>query len=304
MLITEAGRRAVPQPSADPAPSPARGRRRGRASRVARQLARQPGLALAVAVVALVLLAAVWPGLFTARDPLRADPSAILRPPGARHWFGTDELGRDQYARVVHGAVLSLRATLIAVALAFVVGGGIGLLAGFAGGRVEDLLMRMVDVLLAIPAVLLSLAVVTALGYGTTKVAVAVGVASVAGFARVARAEVLKVRQAVFVEAARASGSRWPSVLIHHVAPHAVGPILALAALDVGGAVLAVSALSFLGYGAAPPAPEWGSLISHGRTYLATAWWLSALPGLVLAALVLATSRISRAIDSDRSRQR
>ncbi len=259
--------------------------------------ARRPGLAISIAVVVLVAVAACWPSLLTASDPLHADPTALLRPPNGRNWFGTDQLGRDQFSRVVHGAALSLRATLIAVTVAFVVGGGIGLIAGFAGGRVEGLLMRIVDVLLAIPALLLSLALVTALGYGTTKIAFAVGLASVAGFARVARAEVLKVRQSVFVEASRASGSGWSSVLARHVLPHAAGPVLALAALDVGSAVLSVSALSFLGYGAAPPAPEWGSLISDGRTYLAGAWWLSTLPGATVAALVLATGRISRAID-------
>ncbi|MCO5995609.1 ABC transporter permease [Actinoallomurus rhizosphaericola] len=270
--------------------------------RTGRFLLRRPGLILSILMVAVVVTASFGPGLFTARDPLTGTPSQAFRPPGAAHWFGTDELGRDLFARVVHGAALSLKATLIAVAVAFVLGGLLGLLAGFAGRWVEDVLMRFVDVLLSIPALFLSLALVTALGYGTVKVAVAVGVASVATFARVMRAEVLRVRQAVFVEAAGSCGVRWYGVLARHVVPNAIGPVLVLATLDFGTAILAVSSLSFLGYGAPPPAPEWGTLISEGRNYLANAWWMTTLPGLTIAATVLATNRIARALDGEAAR--
>jgi peptide/nickel transport system permease protein len=272
--------------------------------RVLRFFLRRPGLLVSVLVVVLVVLAAFWPGLFTSRDPLHGVPSQNFQGPSGGHWFGTDELGRDLFSRVVHGAQLSLKATLIAVAVAFVVGGLLGLVAGFVGRWVEDVLMRFVDVLLSIPALFLSLALVTALGYGTVKVAVAVGIASVAGFARVMRAEVLRVRQAVFVEAARSCGARWYSVLGRHVLPNAMGPVIVLATLDFGTSILAVSSLSFLGYGAPPPAPEWGTLISDGRNYLSNAWWLTALPGFAIAATVLATNRIARALDGEWSRQR
>ncbi|MEV6925138.1 ABC transporter permease [Dactylosporangium sp. NPDC051485] len=259
---------------------------------------------LSIAMVGLVALAAFRPGLLTARDPLLGVPSEMFRPPSGQHWFGTDELGRDLYTRVVYGAALSLKATLIALAVAFVVGGGLGSVAGFIGRWVEDLVMRVVDVLLAIPALFLSLALVTALGHGTAEIAVAVGVASVAGFARVMRAEVLRVRQAVYVEAAHSSGVRWYTVLGRHVLPNAAGPVIALAALDFGAAILAVSSLSFLGYGAPPPAPEWGAIISSGRNYLANAWWLSTLPGLTVTALTLAANRIARALDGEWGTQR
>ncbi|MDV9177324.1 ABC transporter permease, partial [Streptomyces sp. W16] len=271
--------------------------------RVRRFLARRPGLLLSVLVLVLVVLASFRPGLFTSRDPLTGVPSQNFRGPSGAHWFGTDELGRDVFSRVIHGAQLSLKATLIAVAVAFVVGSLIGLVAGFVGRWIDDVLMRFVDVLLSIPALFLSLALVTALGYGTVKVAVAVGIASVASFARVTRAEVLRVRQAVFVEASRSCGARWYSVLGRHVLPNAAGPVIVLATLDFGSSILAVSALSFLGYGAPPPAPEWGTLISDGRNYLANAWWLTALPGLAIAATVLATNRIARALDGEWSRQ-
>ncbi|GIH20165.1 ABC transporter permease [Rugosimonospora africana] len=275
-----------------------------RQRRLARFFSRRPGLVLSVLVVVLVVLAAFRPSLFTARDPLLGIPADRFAPPGPHHWFGTDELGRDLFTRVVYGAELSLKATLIAVAVAFVVGGAIGLTAGFVGRWVEEGLMRLVDVLLAIPALFLSLALVTALGYGTVKVAVAVGVASVAVFARIMRADVLRVRTMAYVEAARSSGCRWYSILLRHVLPNAIGPVMVLATLDFGTAILAVSSLSFLGYGAAPPAPEWGTLISSGRNYLANAWWLSTLPGLAVAVTVLATNRIARALDGEWAKQR
>jgi peptide/nickel transport system permease protein len=280
---------------------PQAGRSRGRAIRF---FVHRPGLVVAIAVVILVLLAAFAPGVFTSQNPIVGVPAHKLQPPSRAHLFGTDELGRDLFARVVHGAALSLKATIIAVGLAFVIGGLLGLVAGFVGRWVDDVLMRLVDVLLSIPGLLLSLAVVTALGYGTIKVAIAVGVASVASFARVTRAEVLRVRQAVYVEAAQSIGARWYEVLFRHVLPNAIAPAMVLATLEFGTAILAVSSLSFLGYGAQPPAPEWGSLISDGRNYLANSWWLCTLPGLVIAAAVLSTNRISRALDGEWARQR
>ncbi|WP_040801973.1 ABC transporter permease [Nocardia higoensis] len=277
--------------------------RGARAGELARFLLRRPALVLSAGVVALVVAAAFWPELLASGDPLRAAPAQRFTPPSAEHWFGTDELGRDHYTRVVHGTALSLKATLIAVGVALAIGGLIGLLAGFLRGWIEDGLMRFVDVVLAIPALFLSLALVTALGHGIVNVAVAVGLASVAGFARVMRAEVLRVSQAVFVDAAWSCGARWYSVMMRHVLPNARGPVVVLATLELGTAVLAVSALSFLGYGAPSPAPEWGTLISSGRGYLANAWWLSTMPGLVIVATVLSINRIARALDGEWTRR-
>jgi peptide/nickel transport system permease protein len=194
----------------------------------------------------------------------------------------------------VHGAGLSLTATLTAVGIALVVGSVLGLLSGAAGGLVDTAIMRVVDVLLSIPSLLLALALVTALGFGTRNVAVAVGVSLIANFARVMRSEALRVRHAPYVEAAHASGVRWYAVLVRHVLPNAFQPVLALAAVEFGMAVLAVSSLSFLGYGTKPPAPEWGSLISEGRNFLASAWWLTTLPGLVIVAVVLSAQHLGR----------
>lgn len=243
---------------------------------------------------------ALFPSLFASGDPLQGVPAEKLQGPSLAHWFGTDNIGRDVYTRVVHGAGLSLTATLVAVGIAFVMGGVIGLLSGAAGGALDAVLMRIVDVLLSIPALLLSLALVTALGFGTMNVAIAVGVGLVANFARVMRSEVLRVRRALYVEAAFASGARWYTVLHRHVLRNSYAPVVALAAVEFGMAVLAVSSLSFLGFGAVPPTPEWGSLISEGRNYLATAWWMTTLPGLVIVAVVLSAHRIGHAIE-DRS---
>ncbi len=286
-----AGRKALGRPV--DAGARARGRRW---ASTALGLLRRPGLLLSIGWLAAVLLAAVAPRSWTSVDPLRAVPRSKLLPPSPEHLFGTDQLGRDLFSRTVHGTGLSLGSALIAVAVGIVVGSVIGLVAGFLRGPVDTASMRVIDVLLAIPSLLLSLALITALGFGTVKVAIAVGVASVAACARVMRAEVLRVRESAYVEAARAGGARWTRVLRRHVLPNAAGPVLALAVMEVGTAVLAVSVLSFLGYGAVPPTPEWGSLVSGGRDFLGSAWWLTVMPGLVIVATVLATGRVARAI--------
>ncbi|WP_421733553.1 ABC transporter permease [Cellulomonas sp.] len=269
-----------------------------RRARVARHPLARPGVLASLAVVLVVLGWALVPGLFTAADPLTGVPADKLSPPSAAHWFGTDNLGRDLYARTVHGTGLSLQAALLALALGLVVGALVGLVAGYLGGVVDAVLMRTTDVLLAIPGLLLSLAVVTALGFGTLKVAIAVGVAEVATFARVMRAEVLRVRTTTYVEAAVLAGATRPAVLARHVLPNSAGPILVLATVQLGVIVLAVSSLSFLGFGAVPPTPEWGSLVAEGRNYLAVAWWFTTLPGLVIAALVLAANRLGRVLET------
>ncbi|MET0199688.1 MULTISPECIES: ABC transporter permease [Nocardiaceae] len=274
-----------------PKPNPVRRRPR------VRSLVKNIWLALSVVVLVLAVGFALFPSLFASGDPLKGTPADKLQGPSAAHWFGTDNIGRDLYTRVVHGAGLSLTATLFAVAIALVAGSLIGLLAGAVGGVVDAILMRIVDVLLSIPALLLSLALVTALGFGTRNVAIAVGVSLVANFARVMRSEVLRVRQSLYVEAAYASGVRWYDVFGRHILRNSYGPVIALAAVEFGQAVLAVSALSFLGFGAVPPTPEWGSLISEGRSFLATAWWMTTLPGLVIVAVVLSAHRVGHAIE-------
>jgi peptide/nickel transport system permease protein len=269
----------------------------GRAGQTLRLLLRRPGFILAVVYVVLVVLSAVVPGLFASGDPTQTVPKDKFLSPSLDHLFGTDELGRDLFTRMVHGSALSIEATVISVGVAVVAGLTIGVVSGYAGGWVDSLLMRFVDVLLAIPSLLLALAIVTALGFGTINVAIAVGVGLTPGFARITRAEVLRVKTLPYVEAARSGGAGRIRILVRHVLPNSWGPVVVLAVLDFGTAILAVSSLSFLGFGAPPPQSEWGSLISAGRTFLVTSPWLTLLPGLAVGAVVYALNHIGKTFE-------
>ena len=258
-----------------------------------RRFSFQPGLWLAWSVMTVAVLMAFAPQWFTAFNPLDGIAGAQRLAPQAEHWLGTDQLGRDLWARMVYGASASLSAALIAVAMGLTAGTALGVLAGASGGKTEMLMMRAVDVLLAIPSLLLSLSVLILLGFGTLHAALAVGVASIASFARLARGEVVRIRHSDYVEAAFGSGGTFFAVLRRHILPNALTPVIAFAALQFGQAILALSTLSFLGYGTPPPAPEWGLLIAEGRNYLSTAWWLTTFPGLLVIAVVLSANRIS-----------
>ena len=265
---------------------------------VAQGVRRRPamGLVLAWAVVVVVVLWALVPGLFTGHNPLVGIPAEKLQAPSLAHWLGTDALGRDLLARIIHGSVHSLSGAFLAVSVGLVGGCAIGVIAGSAGGLVDDILMRVVDVLLAIPGLLLSLSIIILLGFGTTNAAIAVGIGSVAAFARLSRSEVVRVRRTDYIEAAFGSGGRYATVLLRHVLPNSLNAVIGYAALQFGVAIIAISTLGFLGYGAPPPTPEWGLLISEGRNYVATSWWLTTFPGLIVVAVVLAANRISTSL--------
>jgi peptide/nickel transport system permease protein len=259
------------------------------------------GTVLAALVLLVVLAWAVVPGLFTSADPLVGKPLDRLQAPSLSHLFGTDHLGRDVWTRVIHGTRESVVTAALAVAVAVVAGSLIGTVAGYVGGALDSFLSRLTDVLQSVPSLLLSIAVVAGLGFGPGKVAVAVGVASVPTFVRVSRNEVLRWRTSAFVEAARLSGIGTGRILARHILPHAVSPLAGLAVLEFGTALLSVSALSFLGLGAPPPTPEWGLLVADGRSYLASAWWLTTLPGLVIAVTVISVNHLSRTLTTTRS---
>ena len=253
------------------------------------------GLVLAWSVVAVVVAWAVAPELiapFSAYDPV----APALQAPSWPHVFGTDQLGRDQLSRVIVGARESLVGAGIAVAIGASVGVLLGAVAGALGGIADGVVMRIVDVLLAVPGLLLALTVVVLLGTGTVNTAIAVGVGSIAGFARLVRSEVVQVRGTEYVEAAYGSGGTVVTVLFRHILPNSLQPVLALLALQLGSAILALSTLGFLGYGVQPPDPEWGMIIAQGRNLLGAAWWVTAFPGLVLLLVVLSANRISRSL--------
>jgi peptide/nickel transport system permease protein len=260
---------------------------------------REPGLICAWLVIAMVVLWAIIPWLFTDYSATVGVPMQKLKPPGAVHWFGTDALGRDLYARIVYGSVHSLSGAFVAIAVGLLLGTMLGVISGSIGGIVDDLLMRIVDVLLAVPPLLLMLCIIILLGFGTINAAIAVGVASVATFARLVRSEVIRVRRSEYVEAAFGSGGSFRAVLWRHVLPNSLTSALALAAIQLGRAILYISTLGFLGYGAPPPTPEWGLLIAEGRNYISTSWWLSTIPGIVVVLVVLSANRISRSVGKD-----
>ncbi|GAA2182230.1 ABC transporter permease [Brooklawnia cerclae] len=263
---------------------------------VGRFLVRRPGFVVALLVVLTVIAAAIKPDWFTGRDPNATAPAELLRPPGPGHLFGTDQLGRDLFARVVHGSSLTIEAALLAVSIAVAAGLLVGVVSGFVGGRLDVVLMRFIDVLLAIPGLLLALAIVTALGFGIVPVAVAVGVGIAPGFARTTRAEVLRVKNLPYIEAVTVGGASRLRVVLRHVLPNSWGPVAALTVLEFGSSVISVASLSFLGFGVAPPAAEWGSLISAGRAYVVTAPWVCLIPGSVVAALVFSLNHIARSV--------
>lgn len=257
----------------------------------------QPGLWLAWAVLVVAALWAVAPGLFTGHSAISGVAGNQLQPSGGAHLLGTDEIGRDVFARIVHGARYSLSGAFIAVGVGLLAGTLTGLAAGSLGGRTDAALMRVVDILLSIPSLLLALSFIIILGFGHVQVAIAVGITSIASFARLVRSEVVSVRRADYVEAAFGSGGTFARVIRRHVLPNSLTSVLAYAALQFGWAILQISTLGFLGYGAPPPTPEWGLLIAEGRNYMTTSWWLTLFPGLVVIVVVLAANRVGHSVE-------
>lgn len=258
-----------------------------------RWLMANPGLTLAIGVLVVALLWAVVPSLFTSKGPDTVDLAQLFKPPSSAHWFGTDELGRDQFSRVVHGARESLTGSVIAVGVGFALGSIVGAMAGWFGGSVETLVMRFIDVLLSIPFFLLVITLIVLLGFGSVNAALAVGFSTSAIFARLIRGEVLKVRSSQYVEAAVAGGVGSWSILRRHVLPNSIAPALSLVTLQLGVAIMILASLSFLGFGAQPPTPEWGLLVSQGQRSIASdGWWLVLFPGLAIVAVVLACNRV------------
>ncbi|MBC2856568.1 MAG: ABC transporter permease [Cetobacterium sp.] len=210
-----------------------------------------------------------------------------LKPPSAQHWLGTDEFGRDIFARIIHGARVSLKVGVVAVGIAIVIGGTLGAIAGYYGGKLDNVIMRIMDIFLAVPSILLAIAIVSALGPNLLNLMVAISVSSIPGYARIVRASVLSIRDQEFVEAARAIGASDGRIIFRHIIPNALAPVIVQGTLGVAGAILSTAGLSFIGLGIQPPAPEWGSMLSGGRQYLRYAWWVTTFPGVVIMITIL-----------------
>jgi peptide/nickel transport system permease protein len=260
---------------------------------------RSLGNVYTVLAVVLLLVVGAWaiaPDLFTDADPLMGVPRDNFQPPSAAHLFGTDQLGRDILARVIHGTRPAVLTALLSVVIGLLAGSLIGLVAGFFGRASDAVLGRLIDILLAVPPFLLAVIVVVSLGFASVNAAIAVGVSSIAVFARLIRSEVLRVKNLSFIESAYLIGGNRLTVLFGHVLPNTYRSVLALSALQFGLAIISISSLAFLGYGNPPPSPDWGLLISDGKDFLYRYPWLVYAPGLVMVLTVLALNQLGKSI--------
>ena len=257
-----------------------------------------PGTSIPLLLVLLRVVAVFFPSLFTPYTPEQMDFSAILQPPDLRHWFGTDQLGRDVFTRVVYGTSLSLSIGVGATLIASAGGIVLGTLAGLAPRAVRQLLVRLLDIMLAFPDLLLALLAITVLGRGPENTLLAVGLAGIAGYARLVRAQVLQVRLSGYVQHAVALGEPPMVIILRHIVPNTLRPLLVLATVGIGYSILSASALSFLGLGVTPPTAEWGALLSEGRNFLDSAPWVSLLPASVVALSVIAITLLGRRVQT------
>jgi len=259
------------------------------------------GVIVAAVFLAVLAAAAVLPGLFTPIDPLQTEISNSLAAPSLAHPFGTDQTGRDVFSRVIHGTQHSLVIGLVATVLALVAGLVIGTIAGIAPRAVDTVLSRIIDVLMAFPELLIALLVIAILGPGESSLVIALGIASTPVYARVARIQTLVVRRSGYVRAAKTIGVHPLATVVRHVVPNTLGPLLVMATIGFGTSIAAAAGLSFLGLGSAPPTPEWGLILSEGRNFLGTAWWIAVFPGLAVTGTVIAATVVGRRLLAHRA---
>jgi peptide/nickel transport system permease protein len=246
------------------------------------------GLVLLVIIILLVICAP----LLATYDPEAIDYTSVRQPPSAQHIFGTDNIGRDIYSRVLWGGRESLTVGMIAVLISIVGGVALGLFSGYVGGIVDMVIQRFVDLTFAFPSILLLLSIVAIMGPNLTTVLVAIGISGIPGYSRLMRGSVLQALNTEYVLAARLIGARDGRIMVRHILPNVLTPIIVYGTLGLGGGVMLTAGLSYLGLGAQPPAPEWGAMLNLGRTYLRSAPWMSIFPGLAVSLTVLAINLI------------
>jgi len=256
-------------------------------TRALRALRRNPAGSLGLIITVVVVLGAIFGPLFAPYNPTAADLNAVLSPPSATHLLGTDQLGRDILTRIIYGARVSLLIGFLTVAIAGTIGTIIGTIAGYVGGWLDTVVMRIVDVQLSFPFILLALTINAIVGIGFRNILVSLVLAGWVVYARVARAETLKIKEREFVEAARGLGGNDLRIIFRHVVPMLLPPMIILSTLQVAQFMVAEAAISFLGFGIQPPTPAWGNMMADGRDYLFTSPWLVTFPGLALAITVL-----------------
>ncbi len=257
-----------------------------------RRLRRNRGAIAGFYLVILLVAVAAFANRLSPYDPIHVTPDSALQPPGGKYPLGTDPLGRDVLSRLIHGARISLRIGLVSVGIAAVLGTTLGLLAGFYGRWLDLVVMRMIDLMLAFPNILLALAIIAILGPSIFNLMIAVGISATPGYARLVRGSVLSAKEHTYVEAAIAVGCPDSLIIWRHILPNVLAPVIILSTLGMAGAILTGAALSFLGLGVQPPTPEWGTMLSDGRNYLRKAWWITTFPGLAIMITVLSINML------------
>jgi peptide/nickel transport system permease protein len=252
-----------------------------------RLLRNSPLAILGVAIIALNVLLAVFALSLSPYDPYGMDLGNRLLAPGSTHVFGTDQLGRDILSRVIWGSRISFEIGAVVVTLSVVIGVSLGLVSGYAGGWVDETLMRITDIFLAFPALVLAIFIEGAIGPGLTNAILAISIVSWPTYARLVRGSAMSIKENEFIEAAHAAGEGKIRIIFGHILPNLLSPITVQSTLDMGGAVLTAAGLSFIGFGVQPPTAEWGAMVSTGRDYIAFAWWMTAFPGLAIFLFVL-----------------
>jgi len=251
---------------------------------------RERNLIIGAILIGLIVLAAIFAPQIASRGPQDTDYTARLNPPSQQHLFGTDNLGRDIFSRVLHGAQIDLQVGLISVMLPFIIGGVLGSVSGYYGGRVDTIVMRLVDIIQAFPFLILIIAIVAVLGIGLPSVYIAVALVAWVTYARLFRGEILIAKGQDYVEAARSLGGSDFRVIGKHILPNVITSALVFSSTDIVLYIVLVTSLSYLGLAARPPSPEWGAMITEGRTFMATAWWISLFPGLAVVVTGIAFS--------------
>ena len=252
------------------------------------RLRRSPLAMIGLVVVTILVIVAVFAGVIAPYGYAEQDLMAAFEPPSKAHIFGTDEFGRDIFSRIVYGSRISLEVGFIAVGIALFAGGFLGAVAGYYGGRADNLIMRTMDILLSIPSILLAIAIAASLGPGLFNLMIAVGISATPNYARIVRGSVLSIRNQEFVEAAKAVGSSDLRIIAKHIIPNCLAPIIVQATLGVAIAILTAAGLSFIGLGIQPPIPEWGSMLSGGREYIRDYAYMTIFPGLSIMITILA----------------
>jgi peptide/nickel transport system permease protein len=258
----------------------------------ARRFSRNRGAVIGLIVIAVFVLVSVLAPLIAPYDPLAQKPDIRFQAPSAAHLCGTDELGRDILSRIIYGGRISLAVGVIPVVIAAVSGIVLGMSAGYFGGVVDTVIMRCIDIMMAFPGILLALTVIAVLGVSLTNLMISVGIFSIPLYTRVLRGSTLSAKENLYVEAARATGCGNLRILVRHILPNIIAPLIVLATLGVATAILVAAGLSYLGLGERPPTPEWGSMLSNARQYLRLAWWMTAFPGLAISLAVLAINML------------